>query len=351
MSLSERMYETRINARLTQQQLAERMSVSIATINRWERGHNEPNPTKLRQLAQVFNLSVQYLSTGVEVNTHKFPLAEQHGKIAFQGRIGAYSHLSVLACYPNYQAIACHSFDEAFTMVQNGQADLAMIPIENSLGGRVADIHLLLPQSNLYIIAEHYQPISHCLMVLPGVKRLDIESVISHPQALSQCRHRLKQMGLIPEDFADTAGAAQYISENKIRNKAAIASKIAAEYYGLEIIQEKFEDKSDNITRFIVLSREKIVPDPLSVNCITSMIFSLRSIPAALYKCLGGFATNQVNLIKLESYIPLHRNQTAEFYTEFLGHPNDPNVRHAIDELNFFSENVKILGTYAKNRP
>ncbi len=349
--ISERIINRRLAQKLTQAQLAEKMAVGLVTINRWERGHTIPNHNKLSRLSEVLQCPLQYLLHGdVEYGRAKFPFAENIGRIAYQGVECSYSHISARSCYPNHTAIGCESFNEAFDKLKTGQVDLAMIPIENSSAGRVADIHFLINQGGVYIIAEHYQPVRHCLMVLPGVDIKNVSEVLSHPQALSQCQNNLAKMGLKPKSYPDTAGAAESLRLNMDSNHAAIASKMAAERYGLEIVREGFNDNNDNTTRFIVLSRQTVVPDYTQHICITSIIFHLRSIPAALYKCLGGFATNNINLIKLESYIPMHQERTAGFYLEFIGHPEDSHVKQALEECRFFSKDLNILGTYPMNR-
>lgn len=270
----------------------------------------------------------------------------ENNKIAFQGELGAYSHLACLKAYPGLEPLPCSSFDDAFAAVANGGAGLGMIPIENTLGGRVADIHHLLPHSSLHIVDEHFQPVQHCLLAPPGVKMEELERVESHVQALAQCRDYLREHGLRPIATADTAGAAREVAERGARDCGALASSLAGEIYGLEAIEVGVEDREGNTTRFVVMSRSEKVPDLCAGPCMTSIVFQVRSVPAALYKALGGFATNGVNITKLESYIMDASFTVAQFYTEIEGHPESVSVRHALDELAFFSKTWKILGTY-----
>lgn len=292
--------------------------------------------------------------------SYKFPHADHGGgTIAFQGKPGAYSQLACQTCYPLYRAIPFDDFDSVFAAVAAGQCDLAMIPIQNSLGGRVADIHQLLPTTHLFIIAEHFQPIHHCWLAARGVDRRAITLVYSHPQALMQSRKFIAAQKLTAVEFADTAGAAHYVAQQAGQTArgggpiSAIASAICADIYGLEILQKNVESATNNITRFIILAKAEHTPKPEGKEqVVTSMVFSLKSIPAALYKCLGGFASNSINLLKLESYIPLLASeQTAQFYIEFLGAPNDDGVQNALEELAHFTKSTRLLGSYIKNQP
>jgi len=267
-------------------------------------------------------------------------------RIAFQGELGAYSHLACLEVYPDLESCPCPSFDDAFAAVSDGRAALAMIPIENTLGGRVADIHHLLPHSSLHIVDEHYQAVHHCLLGIPGAVLEDLERVESHVQALAQCRAFLRRHGLRPVATADTAGAAREVAERGTRDCGALASRLAAEIYGLEPIAENVQDEAGNTTRFVVMSRERIVPECASGPVMTSILFQVRSVPAALYKALGGFATNGVNITKLESYIMDSSFTVAQFYAEFEGHPGSQPVRNALEELAFFTTSARVLGTY-----
>lgn len=267
-------------------------------------------------------------------------------KIAYQGEPGAYSHLACKNTYPNLEPLPCESFAGAFAAVENREADLAIIPIENSLGGRVAGMHYLLPESTLFIVDEHFQPVKHCLLGLPGAKLDQITHVRSHPQALAQCRALTEELKVKPLPVADTAGSAKEIKELGDPTQASIASSLAGEIYGLEVLRERIEDRLGNTTRFVVLSANRIDPDPRDGPCMTSFVFHVRSVPAALYKSLGGFATNGVNITKLESYIIDDRFQSAQFYAEIEGHPSDKNVDYAFQELQYFSTKLKVLGTY-----
>lgn len=269
-----------------------------------------------------------------------------NNKIAYQGEPGAYSHLACKNTYPDMEPLACESFAAAFTAVENQDAGLAIIPIENSLGGRVAGMHYLLPESTLFIINEHFQPVKHCLLGLPGAKLDQITHVRSHPQALAQCRALTEELKVKPVPVADTAGSAKEIVELGDPTQASIASSLAGEIYGLNVLRERIEDRLGNTTRFVVLSSNRADPDPRDGPCMTSFVFHVRSVPAALYKCLGGFATSGVNITKLESYIIDDRFQSAQFYAEIEGHPSDKLVDFAFQELQYFSTKLKILGTY-----
>jgi prephenate dehydratase len=266
--------------------------------------------------------------------------------IAFQGFLGAYSDLSCRAVFPDAQTLPCDTFDKAFRAVQNGDANLAMIPVDNTLAGRVADVHRLLPESGLHIIGEHFQPIQHALMGVKGAKLEDVTTVHSHIHALPQCRNIIREMGLEQKVHADTAGAAQEIAKMNDPTQVAIASSLAAEIYELEILKEDVQDADHNTTRFLILSQDVLVPElDTTKNYITSFIFEVRNMPAALYKAMGGFATNNVNMVKLESYIG-ENFQAAEFYADVIGHPEDRPLQLAMEELGFFAKHVEILGTY-----
>jgi prephenate dehydratase len=269
--------------------------------------------------------------------------------IAFQGLPGAYSDLACRAAQPTMTTLPCPSFEDAFAAVRNGDARLAMIPIENSLAGRVADIHHLLPEAGLHIIGEHFQRVNHCLMAPKGATIAGLKSVWSHVQALSQCRNFVKQHGLKPVVRADTAGSAQEVAGLGDKSIAAVASSLAAEIYGLEILATDIEDAEHNTTRMVVMARDPIDPDPATGPVITSFVFRVRSVPAALYKALGGFATNGVNITKLESYMIDGNFTVAQFYADIDGHPDQRPVRLALEELSFFSREVRILGVYPAN--
>ena len=267
------------------------------------------------------------------------------GRIGFQGEPGAYSHLACQEAYPAMEPVPCASFEDTFAGVTSGEVELAMIPIENSLGGRVADIHHLLPESNLHIVAEHFQPVQHHLLAVPEATLEGITHIESHAQALAQCRRFVRDLGAQPVMTADTAGAARHVAERRDPTIAAIASGLAGEIYGLEPLHARIEDHHANTTRFVVMAREPLRPDPV-LPCVTSIVFQVRSVPAALYKALGGFATNGVNITKLESYIVDASFTVAQFYAEFEGHVDHRLVKLALEELEFFTENVLILGVY-----
>jgi prephenate dehydratase len=221
-----------------------------------------------------------------------------------------------------------------------------MIPIDNSVAGRVADIHHLMPHCGLHIIGEHFLRVNHHLLAVPGARLESIKTVRSHVHALNQCRRMLRELGLTPRVHADTAGAAAEVAQSGRSDQAAIASRLAAEIYGLEILRSDIEDAEHNTTRFVILAREPVEPAPYEGPVITSFLFQVRNVPAALYKALGGFATNGVNMIKLESYVDASFNQ-AQFYAEVMGHPEQPPLRNAFEELAFFSHDVERLGVYS----
>ena len=270
-------------------------------------------------------------------------------RIAYQGAPGAYSHLACTAAYPDMEPVGHDTFAQAFAAVEDGDAELAMIAIENTLGGRVADIHHLLPESNLYIIGEHFQPVRHALLATEGATLDSLKTIASHEQGLAQCRELIRELGVEPFDFGDTAGAAKEAAERNDPTFGAIASELAAEIYGLQVLRTRIEDRLGNTTRFIVMSRRSIEPDPRDGPAITSIVFQVRSVPGALYKALGGFATNGVNITKLESYIVDQSFTVAQFYAEFDGHPADPSVANAFEELQFFTKTMRTLGTYPRS--
>ncbi len=267
-------------------------------------------------------------------------------RIAYQGEPGANSHLACMEAFSGSEPVACATFEDALTAVSSGDAGLAMIPIENSLAGRVADIHHLLPNAGLYIVAEHFLPIQFQLMAPKGAKIGDIKGVYSHVHALGQCRKLLRKLGITAHVAGDTAGAARQVSEWADLTKAALAPKLAAELYGLDILAENVEDEAHNTTRFVVLAREPDDAEPGNGPVITSFIFRVRNVPAALYKALGGFATNSVNMTKLESYQTEGTFNASMFFADIEGHLSDTPVRLALEELGFFSSELKILGTY-----
>ncbi|ARU58510.1 MAG: prephenate dehydratase [Pseudomonadales bacterium] len=267
--------------------------------------------------------------------------------IAYQGHQGAYSHLSCQHVFPDREARACSTFIDAMQMVEKGQAELAMIPVENSTAGRVEEIYRLIPKMSLHIVGEHFEPVNHCLLGLPGAQLDALTQVASHPQALAQCAQNIRRLNLYPNATLDTAGAAKELKESGDYHSAAIASSLAAELYGLEILEENFQDISGNTTRFIILSHTQALPAyQEGVSYMTSIIFKVRNIPAALYKALGGFATNGINLVKLESYMPGGTLNSSQFHVDIEGHIEERPLRLAMEELNFFAEDVRLLGTY-----
>jgi prephenate dehydratase len=265
--------------------------------------------------------------------------------VAFQGVPGAYSNLACREVFPDAEAIACKTFSDAFESVRSGKADIGMIPIENTLGGRVAGIHSLLPGSGLFIVGEHFQPVEHMLLAPRGAKLEEIKRVYSHEQALAQCQVLIENLGLEAIVHADTAGAAQEVAERGDREEAAIASSLAAEIYDMEPLRSRIEDKIGNTTRFVIMARQRMDPSPTEPS-IMSLMFQVRSVPASLYKALGGFATNGVNVVKLESYITDMSFTVAQFYAEIEGHPGNVAVDRALEEVRFFSTHVKELGVY-----
>jgi len=267
-------------------------------------------------------------------------------RIAFQGELGAYSDLACRSAVPTYETLPCPSFDDVFAAVQNGKAELGMLPIENSVAGRVADVHYLLPNGGLKIIGEHYQPVIHHLLALPGAKLSDIQSVHSHVQALSQCRNWLRERGIKPMIKRDTAGSAADIVPLADKHIGAIASELAGKIYGLESLAVDIADRKNNTTRFLILASEQHKTEESDGPFMTTLLFRVRSVPAALYKALGGFATNGVNITKLESYLVDGRFTAAQFYLDVEGHPQDTPLRLALEELAFFAHEVKIMGTY-----
>jgi len=266
--------------------------------------------------------------------------------IAFQGMAGAYSDLACRMAYPELETVPCVSFEAAFLAVRQEKADLAMIPVDNSLAGRVADVHFLIPNGELHIIGEHFQLIRHCLLGLPGSKIAELTDVHSHVHALPQCRKIIDELQLIKHVVADTAKGASDIKKWGDKTQAAIGSELAARIYGLEILQKDIQDAAHNTTRFLVFSRENRVPIfAEGQTFLTSFIFQVRNIPAALYKALGGFATNGVQMTKLESYVDKDFN-VARFYADVEGHIEERSLQLALEELRFFAKRVDLLGTY-----
>ncbi len=267
-------------------------------------------------------------------------------RISYQGEPGANSHLACDEVFPGHEPLPCPTFEDAIGAVKSGEARYAMIPIENSLAGRVADIHHLLPQSGLYIIGEHFLPVHFQLMGLKGAKLGDITDVYSHVHALGQCRRIIRENILKAHIAADTAGAARQVAEWGEPSRAALAPRIAADIYGLDIFAEDVEDEKHNTTRFVILSGEPEDAEPGNGLVVTTFIFNVRNVPAALYKAMGGFATNGVNMTKLESYQVNGEFVATMFYADIEGHPTDRPVRLALEELSFFSTELRILGTY-----
>ena len=265
-------------------------------------------------------------------------------KIAFQGQLGAYSHLACTHVNPEAEPVAYDSFVQAIAAVECGDAQWAMIPLENSSAGRVEEIYRQIPKTHLNIVAEHFQPVSHCLMTLPNAKP---SWVMSHPQALAQCHDRIINIGLEPKAEFDTAGAAKLLAQSGDLSGSVVASELAAQLYGLEIVERQFEDISGNTTRFIVLMKQAEPPIyKQETRYITSILFTARNMPAALYKALGGFATNGLNLIKIESYLNQSTLKSSQFHIDVSEHISTDAMQHAIDELKFFASEYRWLGTY-----
>ncbi len=266
--------------------------------------------------------------------------------IAFQGEAGANSHLACREVFPQMTALPCQTFEDVFAAVKDGHARLAMIPVENSLHGRITDIHHLLPESGLYIIGEHFLPIHHQFMAVKGAKLENIKSVMSQIPALGQCRNIIRSLGLKMIIGADTAGSARHIAEAKDPTVAALASSLAAEIYGLDILKANVEDAAHNTTRFLIMSSEPDDAEYGPEQVVTTFVFRVRNVPAALYKAMGGFATNSVNMTKLESYQLDGAFTATQFYADIEGHPEERNVRLALEELQFFTSHMRILGVY-----
>ena len=268
---------------------------------------------------------------------------------SFQGVSGAYSELAGKKLYPDAISYPCATFEEMFEQVRIGNVDAAMVPIENSLAGRVADTQRLIPESNLKITSEYFLEINHNLMEIKGVKISDIKRIHSHEQGIAQCRNKIIKLNKEMIVEADTAGSAKMISELNNPEDAAIASELAAHIYDLQILEKNFQDSVNNVTRFLIMQKELKDIDLSSNQILTTLVFSVRSIPAALYKCLGGFASNGVNITKLESYVHPQGFDVAQFYIDFDGHPDNPSVKLALEEMKFFCKHIKILGVYEKS--
>ena len=274
------------------------------------------------------------------------PQRKTRARVAFQGVPGAYSHLACKAARPGFEPLPCPSFEDAFEAVRTGRAALAMIPIENSVAGRVAEIHHLIPEAGLHIVGEHFQRVNHHLLAPKGATLKTIRTVQSHVQALDQCRETMKKMGLKRVVGADTAGSAAEIARAGDPTRAAIASSLAGEIYGLRSLRKDLEDADHNTTRFVILSKKSTIADPKKGPAVTTFVFRVKNRPAALYKAMGGFATNGVNMTKLESYMMGGRFTATQFYADVEGHPEDRALDLALEELAFFSDMVKIIGVY-----
>ena len=270
--------------------------------------------------------------------------------VVYQGVEGAYSHLACNKLFPDSILKAKNSFYDSMQAVEKDEADFAVIPIENSSAGRVEEIYQLIPKMNLKIIAEHFQPIRHSLLACKGVKKEQVKTVSSHPQALAQCAKNIKKLNLEPIPKFDTAGSAKELQEVSSKTHAAIASSFAAQIYDLDILDENFADYEGNVTRFIILSKSDDIPEfDKDKLYITSLLFTVKNIPASLYKALGGFATNGIDLIKLESYSDVGSLYSTQFHVDMYGHVNEQRLIYALDELRFFSEDLKIIGVYERN--
>ena len=273
-------------------------------------------------------------------------MATPSNTIAFQGYLGANSHIAIKTCFPKMTPLPCVRFEDAFEAVKKGKARLAMIPVDNSIAGRVADIHHILPQSGLHIIGEHFMPVTYHLLAVPGASLKTIKRVESHVQSLSQCANFIRKHKLTPVVSADNAGAALDVAQRGDKTVAAIAPPLAAKIYGLKTLAAKIEDAAHNTTRFLIMAREPLKTNPKKGPFVTSFVFRVRSVPAALYKALGGFATNGVNMTKLESYMVGGHFAAAQFYADVDGHPKDAGLKLALEDLSFYSKEVIILGTY-----
>lgn len=277
-------------------------------------------------------------------------------RIAYQGIEGAYSHLACTKVFPESTNIACENFQTAMKLVEQGKADAAMIPLENSTAGRVEEIYRLLPKTHLHIVGEHFEPVNHCLLALPGIQLEQIKTVSSHPQALAQCFHRLDDLNITPLVAMDTALSAKDLASKKdaisiYGSHGAIASTLAAELYGLDVLAENFQDVLGNTTRFVILARDALTADyEPELHYLTSILFSVRNIPAALYKALGGFATNGINMIKLESYMDGGTMEASHFHIDIAGHFQQQAVQNALQELDFFGKDIRILGSYPAHK-
>ncbi|WP_272007983.1 prephenate dehydratase [Roseovarius sp. ZX-A-9] len=270
-------------------------------------------------------------------------------RIAFQGEPGAYSHQACVDTYPDLDPLPCRTFEDAMEAVRSGDAALAMLPVENSTFGRVADIHHLMPASGLHIVNEAFVRVHINLLVLPGTKLADVKQAMSHTMLLGQCRAYLEEHGIRRVTGADTAGSARQVAQDGDPTTAALASELAGEIYGLDVLARHIEDEGNNTTRFLVMSPEPDMSRRGTDGMLTSFVFTVRNIPAALYKAMGGFATNGVNMTKLESYMVGGSFSATQFYADIEGHPDDPNVKLALDELRYFTSQLDILGVYPRD--
>ncbi|MGN7610617.1 prephenate dehydratase [Magnetococcales bacterium HHB-1] len=268
--------------------------------------------------------------------------------VAFQGMRGAYSEQACRERLPAYDFLPCKTFEDVFQAVNDDRVDLGMVPVENSMAGVVSDCYDLLAIHHLFVIGEHYLKVRHALLAVPGAPQEKIRRVYSHPQALAQCQAYIRQRGWERQAVYDTAGAAEDLIRRGALDEVAIASALCAELYGLEILARDIQDSSRNTTRFLLISRHRSPPSPHE-NCKTSLLFEVRNIPAALYKCLGGFATNGINLTRLESRPVQGKHWTYNFYLDFQGHIDDKASQYALEELSFFTDSLKILGCYASS--
>ncbi|MEO0342045.1 MAG: prephenate dehydratase [Pseudomonadota bacterium] len=266
--------------------------------------------------------------------------------VSFQGVLGAYSHQACREVFPNAEAVPCPTFEATIASVKSGAADLAMLPVENSTYGRVADIHRLLPESGLHIVAEHFLRIKIALLAVRGTRLSDIKTARSHTVLLGQCSRFLGENNILPVVGADTAGSAKTVAERAEPTEAALASELAGETYGLEVLARGVEDRDDNTTRFLVMSPNPKFSEQNGSRMLTTFVFRVRNIPAALYKAMGGFATNGVNMVKLESYMVDGSFTATQFYADIIGHPDDPEVARALEELSYFTDYLEILGVY-----
>ena len=268
---------------------------------------------------------------------------------SFQGINGAYSELAGKNIFPEADSLACATFEEMFQTVREGKANVAIVPIENSQAGRVADTQRLIPDSGLKIIREYFLEVKHNLLVVSDTKMSDIKRIYSHEQGIAQCRKKIIELNKEMIIVADTAGAAKKITELNSKEDAAVASELASRIYNLEILESNFQDSSTNVTRFLVMASKMNPPDPNDDNLITTLVFTVRSIPASLYKCLGGFSSNGVNITKLESYVHPQGFDVAQFYIDFEGHPEKTSAKLALEEMKFFCKHMNILGVYKKS--